>query len=158
MNDAPPPSSKAASRSLGWLPAKLAEIAQVAGLDAALRLAEARGGTEVYIPAHAPDGHWLVEAVGREAADAICAHYAVGETQKSGWRMELPLGPVGTAAQIRRQVDRMISEGRSEREIALATGYTGRGVRMRKAKARIGDDDLFYHALERLPGRRQSRK
>jgi len=157
VTDAPPTSPKTAGSYPGWLPALLAEIAQVAGLDAALKLAEARGGTEIYVPAEAPDGHWLVETVGRPAADAICGHFMGGGR---GTRLELPLGPAGTAAQIRRRVDRMISEGKSEREIALATGYTGRGVRLRRAKARSGSeqDDLFAPIPERLPGRSQSRK
>ncbi|MDF1778757.1 MAG: hypothetical protein P1V13_22265 [Rhizobiaceae bacterium] len=140
-----------------WLPALLAEIAEVAGLDAALRLAEMRGGTEIYVPAHAPAGHWLVEAVGAQAAAAICAHFT---GSGPGCRLEIPLGPAGTAAQIRRRVDKMINEGKSEREIALATGYTGRGVRMRRAKARGGAEqvDLFSPIPERLPGRNRSHK
>ena len=142
---------------LSWLPALLAEIAQVAGLDAALKLAEARGGTEIYIPAQATDGHWLVETVGSEAAAAICAHFEGGGR---GTRIELPLGPVGTFAQVRRKVDRMIAEDKSESEIALACGYTGRGVRMRRAKARaaLAQDDLFSKIPERVPGRMKSRK
>ncbi|MBZ0164586.1 MAG: hypothetical protein K8H74_17970 [Notoacmeibacter sp.] len=149
MNDAPRHS---------WLPALLAEVAQVAGLDAALKLAEVRGGTEVYIPAAAPDDHWLTEAVGRRAADALCAHFT---GSGPGCRLELPLGPAGTAAQIRRKVDRMIAEGHSESAIALATGYTGRGVRLRKARTRPGDDaqgDMFSRHPEHLPGRMLSRK
>lgn len=116
-----------------WLPKILAEIAEIAGLDAALKLAEARGGTEIYIPAEADNDHWLTQTVGRKAADAICRHFEGGGR---GSRVVLPLGPSGSAAQIRRKVDRLIADGKSEREIALATGYTGRGVRMRKAIVR----------------------
>lgn len=149
MNDAPP-------LYRGWLPALLAEIAQVAGLDAALKLAEARGGTEIYVPAEAPAGHWLAETVGLEAAAAICAHFT---GSGPGCRLELPNGPAGSFAQIRRKVDRMIAEGKSEREIALACGYTGRGVRMRRARARdaLEQEDLFSKIPERLPGRTKSR-
>lgn len=141
----------------GWLPSLLAEIAQVAGLDAALKLAEARGGTEIYVPAAAPSGHWLADTVGIEAAAAICAHFT---GSGPGCRLELPNGPAGSIAQLRRKVDRMISEGKSEREIALACGYTGRGVRLRRAKARaaLEQEDLFSGIPERLPGRSQARK
>ena len=140
----------------GWLPALLAEIAQVAGLEAALKLAETRGGTEIYVPADAPAGHWLADTVGAQAAKAICSHFTGAGP---GCRLELPTGPAGTMAQIRRKVDRMIAEGKSEREIALACGYTGRGVRMRRAKARaaLAQEDLCSGIPERLPGRTKSR-
>ncbi|MGA8169798.1 MAG: hypothetical protein WB816_03015, partial [Methylocystis sp.] len=49
------------------------------GLRAALAIAEARGGTEAHFPARAPDDHWLTRAVGREAADRICAHFRVAQ-------------------------------------------------------------------------------
>ena len=39
------------------LPPLLNEIAEVAGVVAALAIAEARGGTRVHLPARAPDGH-----------------------------------------------------------------------------------------------------
>ena len=116
-----------------WLPAVLAEIAEVAGLEAALALAGARGGTEIYVPPAVEPDHWLVEATGRAAAEAICRHFA---GNGHGCRLEIPLGPKGAAARLRRQVDRMIAAGKSEREIALATGYSGRGVRLRKARDR----------------------
>ena len=140
-----------------WLPALLAEIAEVAGLEAALKLAEARGGTEIYVPAEAPADHWLTEAVGQQAAAAICRHFT---GSGPGCRLEIPLGPAGSHAQLRRQVDKLIAEGKSEREIALATRYTGRGVRMRKAKARRAaeDHDLFAPIPEGVPGRPPSRK
>ena len=113
------------------LPGVLAEIATVAGDDAALAVAEARGGTQVYIPpAPAPD-HWLSELVGHDAALAIADRLTCGV---GGMRVELPLGPKGQAARARAAVDRLIRAGElSERDIARATGYTIRGVRKRKA-------------------------
>jgi hypothetical protein len=120
----------------------LAEIAEVAGLEAALAIAGECGGTQVYIPRRAADDHWLVEACGRTAADAICRHYA----GTGGMRLRVPLGPTGSIAQIRARADRMIREGRSTTEVARAVGYTTRGVEKRKARARArgdGQDDLF---------------
>jgi hypothetical protein len=114
-----------------WLPTLLAEIAEVAGLDAALTLAAAKGGIEIYVPVRTSDDHWLVAAIGREATDKLCRRYP-------GSRLTLPLGPGGSLAAIRRTVGRMIDEGRSETEIARAVGYTTRGVRKRKAALRGG--------------------
>ncbi len=113
------------------LPKLLAEIAEVAGLDAALKLAAARGGTEIYVPRRASEDHWLAATVGMEAAERICRQ----------WSAERIMLPVGTTAQARATVDRMIADGRSVTEIALACGWTTRGVERRRAKRRSGGDD-----------------
>ncbi|MBX3527539.1 MAG: hypothetical protein KF904_15150, partial [Rhodoblastus sp.] len=73
------------------LPPLLNEIAEVAGVVAAVAIAEARGGTRVHFPARAPDGHWLVALVGREAADELCAHFRA--TQAGGSYVLIPVGP-----------------------------------------------------------------
>lgn len=124
-----------------WLPLVLAEIADVAGLDAALCLAKARGGTRVYIPSFAPDDHWLVQTVGREAADAICSHFTfnVDGVARHGTKVMIPFGPRGSIAEVRATVDRMIAAGNSIREVALATGITSRSVERRKARIRDRD-------------------
>lgn len=111
------------------LPPTLAEIADLIGSDKALAIARERGGTRVYIPAHAIDDHWLVDIVGRDAADQLCAAFA-------RQYLEIPLGPRSAIGKIRADVDRMIEEGHSERKIALATGYSIRGVRKRRGRRR----------------------
>lgn len=126
--NAPPPSSNLP----GVLPGVLGEIARVAGEEAALAIAQARGGTEIYIPPAPPKDHWLSKLVGHETALEIADHLTCGI---SGMRVELPTGPAGHAAQMRAKVDAMLREGRSERDIALATGYTIRGVRRRRARS-----------------------
>jgi DNA-binding NarL/FixJ family response regulator len=113
-------------RRFAHLPGILADIA-------ALKLAAARGGTRVYLPAKASDNHWLVQAVGRQAADTICREFGGAGTQT-----EIPVGPGGTLAQVRRRLGEMEAEGRSEREIATTLGIAGRTVRRRRA-ARRGD-------------------
>jgi hypothetical protein len=57
------------------IPAAVAELAEVAGWDAAWALVRAKGGTTVFLPRRVQSGHWLVEIVGLEAARKICAHY-----------------------------------------------------------------------------------
>jgi hypothetical protein len=113
------------------LPGVLGDIARIAGEEAALAIAEARGGTEVYIPPAPERDHWLSQLVGHEAALTIGDHLTCGLT---GLRVELPTGPTGHGARKRAEVDAMIRDGRSERDIALATGYTIRGVRRRRAR------------------------
>lgn len=126
---------------MNQLPGILAEIADIAGEDAALAVAAARGGTQVYIPPSPDRDHWLSRLVGPKAAKDIADRLTCGV---GGMRVDLPLGPKGHAARARAKVDRMIDDNRSERDIALATGYTIRGVRRRKAKRKPGDDRQLH--------------
>lgn len=117
------------------LPALLAEIAEVAGLKAALQLAAERGGNRVYIPERAADDHWLVRAVGREAADMICAHFAV----PSGIELEVPRGPTGRQAEHYRRLSQLIAEGAPSGQITHELGISRRTVTRHRAKRRDPD-------------------
>ncbi|MBV2147905.1 hypothetical protein KRZ98_06320 [Sphingobium sp. AS12] len=124
------------------LPGVLAAIADVAGEDAALAIAQARGGTQIYLPPAPGADHWLSQLVGHDAALAIGRKFADGH---AGVRVDLPLGPTGHVYEQmmlkRAEMDAMIASGRSERDIALATGYTIRTVRRRIAKIGRPVDD-----------------
>ena len=114
------------------LPDILQEIADIAGEDAALAIASARGGTQVYIPPVPDIDHWLCRLIGvnnaRKVADKLTEGVGIGR------RVDLPLGPASSAARLRAKVDAMILEGRSERDIALATRYSIRAVRRRRKR------------------------
>lgn len=114
-----------------YLPGVLAIIAQVAGEEAALAVADWRGGTQVYIPPRPDENHWLSHVVGHAAALKIGEELTCGF---AGLRVDIPLGPAGRQAKGWVLVDRMIAEGRSERDIALATRYSARTIRRRIAK------------------------
>lgn len=71
------------------LPEVIADIAEVAGIDAAMAIAHAKGGHEVFIPAHAkPQPHWLAEIVGLDAAVKICDFYRVND---NGTKLVIPM-------------------------------------------------------------------
>lgn len=127
--------------AVNQLPGILAEIANIAGEDAALAVAAARGGTQVYIPPVPDRDHWLTRLVGHPAAKEIADRLTCGV---GGMRVDLPMGPKGAAARLRAKVDRMLRENRSERDIALATGYSARSVRRRRRQllraGRLKDD------------------
>ena len=129
---------RSASRKREALPGVLAEIAEVAGTDAALAIAESRGGTDAYIPADASDDHWLVQLVGRQAADLICRHFAfeAPDVARHGVMVTLPMGRLNYV-----RMDQMIVEGRSSAAaIARACGVTSRTVfRRRAALRKIGE-------------------
>ncbi|MGR3484046.1 MAG: helix-turn-helix domain-containing protein [Paracoccaceae bacterium] len=121
-----------------WLPPLLNEIADVAGVDAAIALAKLRGGSRISIPKTASDDHWITVAVGREAADAICAHFSGGGDGRV--QVDLPLGPTSAQAGIRRAIDAMLEEGRSADDIAR-TLRVHRSTVFRRAAARGASDD-----------------
>lgn len=114
--------------SFGDLPELLAEIAEVAGLDAALKIAEAKGGQRVYIPAYPREGHWLWLAVGPETAAKICDHFRTldPESRAIGGRntpLVIPFGPAhGAAAAARRAFAAGIAEGLSVRDASRKAG------------------------------------
>ncbi len=115
------------------LPPLLAEIAQVAGPVAAAQLAKARGGVECYIPARAPDDHWLVQCVGRVAADRLCAHFAAqidndSDGSRHGVKIVLPLGESGSRVESRRRVREALEAGKSLSEAARHAGVHQRTV------------------------------
>jgi hypothetical protein len=124
---------------LSYLPPLLAEIAEVAGLPAALKLAKEKGGVECYIPARAPDDHWLVQCVGREAADKLCAHFVAAIESDSGRsrhgvKILLPLGESGTAADARRRAREALDNGASLSEAARRSGLHQRTVQNIRAR------------------------
>lgn len=113
------------------LPQVLADIAMIAGEDAARLVAAAVGGTQVYIPPQPGADHWLAKLVGLDAARRIADHFTAGVGPA---RIEIPLGDVGFMATAQARCDAMLMAGRSERDIALALRYTIRGVRKRRAR------------------------
>ena len=58
-----------------WLPGILADIARVIGVDAALKIAHVKGGGRTSFPQRVTDDHWLVDLIGREKAQALCANF-----------------------------------------------------------------------------------
>lgn len=123
------------------LPGVLAEIAGVAGINAAIAIATHAGGTRAYIPARVGDRHWLVKAVGRDAADKLCAHFSIDH--RRGQRIDVPLFG-GTYKQLQRliaaRLDKLEAEGASSQTIARTTGITQRTVHRHRARRRRVED------------------
>lgn len=140
------------------LPPVLATIATVAGLDAAMTLAEARGGTRIYVPAAVPEGHWLARAIGAEAAARLAAHYRITDADGSarGTIIELPLGGVGLRSDTWRQIVGMIRAGHTNAQITMRLGVSRDTVKRHRAKLRAGIDGTQLSMLELFeatPGR-----
>lgn len=123
------------------LPGILGEIADVAGLDAALAVAQTKGGTVARIAAKLSDENWLVKAVGIENAQRISAHFTAGR----GIDLLIPLGPTGSFKrdQARRAeaYTRALASGRNVQETARIVGVTRRSVERFRARPRDDDPD-----------------
>ena len=108
----------------------LAEIAEVAGADAAELMARVKGGNEhVYIPkpTFLADGHWLVNLLGISRATAIAKRLG-------GCRVEIPLGETAKAAQRAKVIETALAEGKSSATAARLAGCHMRTVRRHRNK------------------------
>ncbi|MEM7428011.1 MAG: hypothetical protein AAF441_18105 [Pseudomonadota bacterium] len=101
------------------LPGVLQEIADAAGVEAALKVAQARGGAMAYFPARPKADHWLCKLLGSATALAIGRALAAGG---SGVELLVPMGPDASTAERWRLIDQMIEQGCSASTIARATG------------------------------------
>ncbi|MGO4286871.1 helix-turn-helix domain-containing protein [Bosea sp. TAB14] len=119
------------------LPPLLAEIAEVAGIDAALAIAEAKGGQQVFVVAHLRPDNWLIGAVGIEKARLISDHFCSGRLRQ---KLTIPLGPVGSYQALRRRTNRALEEaasrGESANQMAATAGVTTRTVHRFRSRRR----------------------
>lgn len=121
-------------KDYSYLPYVLQEIAEAAGLAAALQLAVMRGGETVYIPGYVDEQHWLAQIVGLEAACKICNYYRVRD---GGMAILIPMAQKKQAIY---QALHALKEGHSAREIVRKCGVHERTVYRLRAKIRQEDD------------------
>jgi hypothetical protein len=110
------------SNSDAPLPEIVAEIAAVAGADAAWAIVRARGGQQVFIPARAREDHWLPALVGMDAARKICDHFRVND------RGSQLLIPMAAAAQRSQRWTEALASDASVDELAATMGVHRRTV------------------------------
>ena len=119
------------------LPAVLREIAEVAGLDAALRIAQLRGGARLSIPSRIDEDSWLAREIGLEAARKLSRHYTSGRTAAE---IVVPLGPTGARAAMAAAIRRLLAQGVSGEEIARRLRIASRTVTRHKSRDRADLD------------------
>lgn len=100
-----------------FLPGILREIADAAGLEAAMKVAGAKGGVRAYFPAEPEADHWLALLVGLDQARQIGRALAPG---RAGAELEVPMGPSAGQAKRWRMMMEMSDEGQSKPAIARA--------------------------------------
>ncbi|MBO6553240.1 MAG: helix-turn-helix domain-containing protein [Roseitalea sp.] len=129
-------------QSFDYLPATLADIATVIGLENAIAIARAKGGTRVWIPTKVSDGHWLARLVGMNAAMALCSYYAVDGI---GVSLDIPLTTFSSykraEAERAKAIRALLDEGKTASEIARIVGVDRRTVFAHKAAIKSGRVD-----------------
>ena len=108
----------------------LENLREAIGGAAVMNLLAAKGGLTVYIPytASLTEEHWLVKAIGFEAACKMTEHYATDTLQ-------LPLGPEkGLRAATHKKVLEMALAGASANAISLEIGISTATVRRIKKR------------------------
>jgi hypothetical protein len=127
------------------LPEVLREIAEAAGVEAALKVASEKGGTRAYFPAKPAPDHWLSDLVGLDKARTIGKVLAPGQ---SGIELEVPMGPNMSQARRWKLIHNMAAS-HSKPAIARAAGCHYKTVqRILNGKRRtvsliISQGDLF---------------
>lgn len=126
-------------KTYAWLPEIYRVIAEASSLEAALRLAQAHGGTRIYVPKEAGADHWLSELLGAAGAKALCAF-------RGREYVTLPTNPADGVNGMRRRAERALDEGLSADEAARRSGFSSRAIYARKAKRKNGErlPDLFH--------------
>ena len=100
-------------------------LEEIIGAELTAKLCDLYGGRTVVIPARPLEGHWLVTAIGYEAAQALTKHYNVG---RQGARLSIPKGDQHRNAGRLAEIAKLTDEGVSAGDIALALGITERTV------------------------------
>jgi len=107
----------------------LAVVAKAGGPEAARKLQEAAGGTEIYIPKRAAPDHWLVSLIGEAAFAAVLAELGHGD-------IGVPTGRADAWRRRRQRIAELDAQGKSATEIARAVGCDERTVRRVRSEAR----------------------
>lgn|GEM_PF-1881362 len=110
------------------IPEGLKEIADVVGVAAALQLAHAKGGLRIYIP-KTVKGSDLAKTIGDEAAQKMFEVFGHGN-------IDVPMGPARGAGGRREVVRRVLAEGGSAEQAAIAGDVHVRTVWRVKADMR----------------------
>ncbi|NWO05549.1 MAG: hypothetical protein HLX50_07555 [Alteromonadaceae bacterium] len=103
------------------LPESMAELVDIIGLPAVLKLMEARGGTEFWVPERITHQHPLVDDIGTEAAQTMSEYMPLE-------RIKVPRGAAIRREIRNRAIRRERFEGAKLAELALRYGMTDRQV------------------------------
>jgi hypothetical protein len=111
----------------------MAEIVEVIGEEATLKLVARYGGQRIHIPGKVTPFHPIAEAIGYEAAVSLARRF-------DGTDVDVPLGPNGaynrSMREQRETLARLNREGRSANAVAAEAGVNRRTVFRHRARLR----------------------
>jgi FixJ family two-component response regulator len=137
---------RSAAHSSLPLPEVLAHIAAATDTETALKIASARGGTRVFIPARPTPDHWLTLLVGQARAAAICNALVAAQ---GGTDVLIPMGPDASQRRRWQRMKDLIDAQLPKRQIARACGVHERTVQAHRNGSRktveplLRQNDLF---------------
>jgi hypothetical protein len=130
--------------TLALLPRRVAELVEVAGLAAALKIVELRGGGRLEVPKHVKPGHWLIEHIGLEALTKLVAYY-------NGERIEIDRCVKVLTMLKEREIVAEFNNGSSNGQLARKHNMTERGIRILRKRVEQAEPsanlDLFADFL-----------
>ena len=129
MSYAPPLSQEPATAAWPWLPHILHAVAESAGLDVALQLAEKFGGERIHLPKLPKDSHPIAQTFGVAILELLIAINGAG-------RCLIPLGPTSNTATRQRLMQNLCRQGHCNNEIARLLSVHERTVRACRARLR----------------------
>lgn len=106
------------------LPGILGEIADLVGEEAAIMVADMKGGQTVWLPYELPEDHWLIEAIGLDRALKVNKHFRTHNADERGLtlRLTIPLGPAGVMRRARVKLAELLRAGKRPEEAARLSG------------------------------------
>jgi len=113
-----------------YLPGVLSLIAEEVSEDVAVKLAEAKGGRMIYVPAKVKDNSPLAEVLGLEDAQKVAKLLGAGD-------LLVPCGNIGGAGGRRARIVELHAQGLTHSQIAEQVGVHIRTVE--RATARVRD-------------------
>lgn len=116
-----------------WLTPLLNQIADVAGVEAAIAIGQSKAGQQIYIPEKVTPDHWLTALVGLDAARKISAEFG---------SRHIIIAPAMAGAKRKRAalIADLIEKGYSTNEITRITGVARSTVMEHRAKRPPKDD------------------
>jgi len=127
--------------AIDLLPSRIADLVEVIGLKAALKIVELRGGIRLCVPKKATPDHWLAEHIGIEALTQLCKIYG-------GEIIEIDRCAAALRAVFEASIVREHDAGASNSELARRHGYTERGIRKLRRRVESRAPSLNYDLFD----------